>query len=113
MFELAPIIAGSVGHCVHVYPPLVFVSKVFRPVIGTLNWLANLILLAFRVQPKDEATSTYTLDEVANIVEQSTREGVLTDASGALTNAFEFTTKKVADVEVPIAKMVLLPPTST
>jgi CBS domain containing-hemolysin-like protein len=94
-------------------PPLVFVSKVFRPVIGTLNWLANLILLAFRVQPKDEATSTYTLDEVANIVEQSTREGVLNDASGALTNAFEFTTKKVADVQVPIAEMVLLPPTST
>ena len=94
-------------------PPLVFVSKVFRPVIGTLNWLANMILLLFRVQPKDEATSTYTLDEVANIVEQSTREGVLNDASGALTNAFEFTTKKVADVEVPIAEMVLLPPTST
>jgi CBS domain containing-hemolysin-like protein len=94
-------------------PPLVFVSKVFRPVIGTLNWLANMILRAFRVEPKDEATSTYTLDEVANIVEQSTREGVLNDASGALTNAFEFTTKKVADVEVPIAEMVLLPPTST
>jgi CBS domain containing-hemolysin-like protein len=94
-------------------PPLVFVSKVFRPVIGSLNWLANMILLLFKVQPKDEATSTYTLDEVANIVEQSTREGVLNDASGALTNAFEFTTKKVADVQVPIADMVLLPPTST
>ena len=94
-------------------PPLVLVSKIFHPVIGTLNWLANMILRAFRVQPKDEATSTYTLDEVANIVEQSTREGVLNDASGALTNAFEFTTKKVADVEVPIAEMVLLPPTST
>jgi CBS domain containing-hemolysin-like protein len=94
-------------------PPLVFVSTVFRPVIGSLNWLANMILLLFRVQPKDEATSTYTLDEVANIVEQSTREGVLADASGALTNAFEFTTKKVADVQVPIAEMVLLPPSST
>ncbi|GAB2454852.1 CBS domain containing-hemolysin-like protein [Conyzicola lurida] len=94
-------------------PPLVFVSKVFRPVIGSLNWLANMILLLFRVQPKDEATSTYTLDEVADIVEQSTREGVLADASGALTNAFEFTTKKVADVQVPIAEMVLLPPHST
>jgi len=94
-------------------PPLVFVSKVFRPVIGSLNWLANMILLLFRVQPKDEATSTYTLDEVATIVEQSTREGLLDDASGALGNAFEFTTKKVADVEVPIADMVLLPPGST
>jgi CBS domain containing-hemolysin-like protein len=94
-------------------PPLVFVSKVFRPVIASLNWLANLVLLAVKVQPKDEATSAYTLDEVAGIVKQSTREGVLSDASGALSNAFEFTTKKVSDVEVPIADMVLLPPTST
>jgi CBS domain containing-hemolysin-like protein len=94
-------------------PPLVFVSKVFHPVIGSLNWLANMILRLFRVEPKDEATSTYTLDEVASIVEQSTREGVLADASGALTNAFEFTTKKVRDVEVPLADMVLLAPTST
>jgi len=94
-------------------PPLVFVSKVFRPVIGSLNWIANMILRLFRVEPKDEATSTYTLDEVANIVQLSTREGVLNDASGALTNAFEFTTKKVADVQVPIGEMVLLPPTST
>ncbi|QJU54190.1 hemolysin family protein [Herbiconiux sp. KACC 21604] len=94
-------------------PPLVFVSKVVRPVIWSLNGIANLILRAFRVQPKDEATSTYTLDEVATIVKQSTREGVLTDASGTLSAAFEFTAKKVSDVEVPIAEMVLLAPEST
>ena len=94
-------------------PPLVLVSKVFRPVIFSLNWLANMVLRAFKVEPKDEATSTYTLDEVANIVEQSTREGVLADASGTLTAAFEFTEKKVSDVEVPLADMVLIPATST
>ena len=94
-------------------PPLVFVSKVFKPVIVSLNWLANMVLRAFKVEPKDEATSTYTLDEVANIVEQSTREGVLADASGTLTAALEFTEKKVSDVEVPLADMVLIPATST
>jgi len=50
---------------------------------------------------------------VANIVEQSTRDGVLTDTSGTLTAAFEFTAKTVADVEVPIAEMVLLPSSAT
>ena len=50
---------------------------------------------------------------MANIVEQSTREGVLTDNTGALTAAFEFTEKTVADVEVPITQMVLLPASST
>jgi CBS domain containing-hemolysin-like protein len=94
-------------------PPLVMVARVFKPVIWTLNGIANSILRLFRVEPKDEATSAYTLDEVATIVEQSTREGVLTDNTGALTAAFEFTEKTVADVEVPIAEMVLLPVSST
>ncbi|NQX12086.1 HlyC/CorC family transporter [Microbacteriaceae bacterium VKM Ac-2855] len=90
-------------------PPLVLVARVFKPVIWTLNALANGILRLFKVEPKDEATSAYTLDEVANIVQQSTREGVLVDASGTLTAAFEFTTKTVADVAVPLSEMVLLP----
>ncbi|MFE4544998.1 hemolysin family protein [Arthrobacter sp. NPDC056727] len=94
-------------------PPLVMVARVFKPVIWTLNGIANSILRLFRVEPKDEATSAYTLDEVATIVEQSTREGVLTDNTGALTAAFEFTEKTVADVEVPIREMVLLPASST
>ncbi|MDN5771898.1 MAG: hemolysin family protein, partial [Microlunatus sp.] len=94
-------------------PPLVFLSKVFRPVIWTLNALANGVLRLCRVEPKDEARSTYTLDEVAGIVEQSTREGVLEDTTGALSNAFEFTTKKMADVEVPMAQMVALPRSAT
>ncbi|MCU1545985.1 MAG: hypothetical protein JWP30_1085 [Homoserinimonas sp.] len=94
-------------------PPLVVVSKVFNPVIWTLNTIANGILRLFKVQPKDEATSAFTLDEVANIVQQSTREGMLSDASGTLTAAFEFTSKRVADVEVPIGDMVLLAKSAT
>ncbi|MDD7837048.1 hemolysin family protein [Paenarthrobacter sp. AB444] len=93
-------------------PPLVLVAKIFKPVIWTLNGIANSVLRLFRVEPKDEATSAYTLDEVANIVEQSTRVGTLNDTSGTLTAAFEFTAKTVGDVEVPIAEMVLLPATS-
>lgn len=94
-------------------PPLVFMSRVFRPIIWTLNALANAVLRLCRVEPKDEATSAYTLDEVAAIVEQSTREGVLEDTTGALSNAFEFTSKQVRDVEVPMDRMVCLPLTAT
>ncbi len=90
-------------------PPLVLVARIFKPVIWSLNSIANGVLRLFKVEPKDEATSAYTLDEVATIVEQSTREGVLDDTTGALTNAFEFTSKTVADVEVPLAEMVLVP----
>ena len=90
-------------------PPLVFVARVFTPVIVSLNWLANGVLRLFRVTPKDEATSAFTLDEVAGIVRQSTREGMLMDASGTLSAAFEFTTKRVSDVEVPLSGIVFLP----
>ena len=94
-------------------PPLVLVARIFKPVIWSLNGIANGVLRLFKVEPKDEATSAYTLDEVANIVEQSTRDGMLSDTSGTLTAAFEFTSKSVADVEVPIRDMVLLPATAT
>jgi CBS domain containing-hemolysin-like protein len=78
-------------------PPLVFVSRVVRPVIAALNWVANTVLRLFGVDPKDEATSTFTLEEVAGIVAQSQREGTLHDTSGTLKGAFEFTDKTVAD----------------
>jgi CBS domain containing-hemolysin-like protein len=94
-------------------PPLVFVARVFKPVIWTLNAAANGVLRLFGVEPKDEAASTFTLDEVANIVNQSTKEGLLRDSTGALLAAFEFTNKKVKDVAIPLGKLVTLPADTT
>lgn len=89
-------------------PPLVFVARVFKPVIWSLNGLANAALRLFRVEPKNEAASAFTVDEVATIVATSTREGVLTDNAGTLSNAFEFTEKRVQDVAVSMAALVTL-----
>lgn len=94
-------------------PPLVFVSRVFHPIIVALNWIANHIVRLFRVEPKDEAASTFTLDEVATIVNQSRMEGVLDDASGAVAMAVEFTDKKAKDVAVPLSELVTLPESTT
>jgi CBS domain containing-hemolysin-like protein len=93
--------------------PLVWVSKLFHPVSVALNWVANHIVRLFRVEPKDEAASTFTLDEVATIVAQSRIEGVLDDASGAVTAAVEFTDKQALDVAVPLSALVTLPETAT
>lgn len=93
--------------------PLVWVSKIFRPVIVALNWTANSILRLFRVEPKDEAASTFTLEEVATIVNQSRIEGVLDDSSGTVAAAVEFTDKKAKDVAVPLADLVTLPEKTT
>ncbi len=93
--------------------PLVWVSKVFHPVIVTLNWIANHIVRLFRVEPKDEAASTFTLEEVATIVNQSRIEGVLDDLAGTVAAAVEFTDKKAGDIAVPLADLVTLPETTT
>ncbi|MGN7968575.1 hemolysin family protein [Microbacterium sp. 22296] len=94
-------------------PPLVAVSKAFYPIIVALNWTANHVLRLFRVEPKDEAASTYTLDEVATIVTQSRREGVLDDSAGTVRAVVEFTEKKAADIAVPMGALVTLPETTT
>lgn len=94
-------------------PPLVLVSRAVRPVIALLNWLANGVLRLFRVEPKDEAASAYTLDQVAAIVAESTREGTLVDESGTVAAVFEFTEQTAGDVEIPLDHLTLLPPDAT
>jgi len=94
-------------------PPLVGIARVLRPIIVALNATSNGVVRLFGVTPRSEAASTFTLDEVASIVDQSTREGVLTDRTGALTAAFEFTEKKAQDIALPLASLVSLPQTAT
>jgi CBS domain containing-hemolysin-like protein len=93
--------------------PLVWVSKLFMPVIWALNGIANGMLRLFGVQPKSEAESTFTIDEVATIVNQSREEGVLDDVSGTVTAVVEFTDKKARDVAVSLDALVTLPQTTT
>jgi CBS domain containing-hemolysin-like protein len=88
-------------------PPLVAIARVISPIIVALNAISNGVLRLFRVEPKDEANSTFTLEEVQTIVDQSTREGTLR-SNGTLLAAFEFTEKKVHDVALPLDGIVSL-----
>ncbi len=94
-------------------PILYFLAQSLRPVVFTLNVMANGILRLFGVKSANEANSAYTLEQVEGIVEHSTREGVLNDASGTISNTFEFTEKKVVDVAVPTAKVISFSETVT
>ncbi|MEY4988863.1 MAG: hypothetical protein RI933_496, partial [Actinomycetota bacterium] len=87
-------------------PVLYSVATLVKPIVVSLNAVSNTILRAFKIEPKNEANSAFTLDQVEDIVEHSTREGVLRDASGALTNTFEFTDKQVSDVTVKLQDLV-------
>lgn len=87
-------------------PLLYLVAQFVRPIVLTLNAIANGVLKMLKIEIRDEAFNAYTLDQVEDIVEHSTREGVLNDSSGALSNAFEFTEKKVRDISVAPANLV-------
>ncbi len=94
-------------------PPLAAVAFIFKPVIFTLNRIANLLVRWSGFEPKDEAQSVFTLDEMATIVEQSQKEGKFDDRAGAVSATIEFTAKKVFDITVPLADIVTLPEGST
>ncbi len=70
-------------------PPLWGVAWVLRPVIWILNGAANLGLRVLRITPRDEVAAAFTPDEVATLIAESRREGLLDDqetelAAGAL-----------------------------
>jgi CBS domain containing-hemolysin-like protein len=94
-------------------PALYFVANLVRPVVWALNQVSNLILKLFGFEPRDEANTAFTLEEVEGIVEESTKTGVLVDESGTITKAFEFTEKRVKDVATPIEQLVSLPLAAT
>ncbi|MEN9752388.1 MAG: hypothetical protein RL670_79 [Actinomycetota bacterium] len=94
-------------------PVLFGLAWVLKPIVVALNSTANGILRLFGVKAVSEANSAFTLEQVEDIVQHSTREGVLSDSSGALGNTFEFTEKQVHDIRVPLTKVVSVPETVT
>lgn len=90
-------------------PALAAFAWLFKPVIAALNGISNVLVRAVGIEPKSEAQSVFTLEEMATIVEQSQKEGVFQDRSGAVSATIEFTSKKVSDVAVPLDAIVALP----
>ena len=75
------------------------VVTVLRPIIVSLNAIANGTLRLLKVEPKDELSSAFTREEVAALVEESRGEGLLEDDEyDRLAGALGFTEKTVAAV---------------
>jgi CBS domain containing-hemolysin-like protein len=89
-------------------PPLVMIARIVNPVISSLNWAANHILRAMKVEPKDEVSSTYTLEEVQSIVEESTKSGLVDDESGLITSALEFSGQTAETTMIPLTELVTI-----
>jgi len=93
-------------------PPLAAVVTVLKPVIWTMNALANAVLRLLGVDPKDEVTSSFTRDEVAGLLDES-RAGGLLDAADhdLLTGALTLEDRETRTVLIPRAELTVLSPT--
>jgi CBS domain containing-hemolysin-like protein len=89
-------------------PPLVWCAKATGPLARALNAVAKAAVRALRVEPKDEVTSVFTADEVASILAESRREGLIEDREGLLSGALAFAGRDAGEVAVPIAELVTL-----
>ena len=95
-------IAGPERSALVLGPALVAVVAVLKPFVVSMNAVANVILRLLGVTPADEVRSTYTRDEVAELVDESHREGLLdADEYDLLHHALDFEEGSVERLTIP------------
>src|SRR4051795_1224773 len=70
-------LAGPESAAMLLAPPLLGFIRLFRPVIVGLTAAATAILRLFKVEPVDEGGHAYTTEQVAGLVAEARREGLL------------------------------------
>jgi CBS domain containing-hemolysin-like protein len=103
-------IAGPERSALLLVPAHAAFVRLVRPMIALFNLIANTILRLVRVEPKDELDSAYTRTELAEMIGESRREGLL-DESGhrRLSMTLSSSARTVADVLVPLDHLTTLP----
>lgn len=102
-------IAMPTGALLLLAPPLVFLGRVFKPIIYLMDHVANWFVRIAGLTPRSEISAAFTADEVASIVEQSEQEGKIHDDLGLLSGSLEFSTESAADAMTPLDRLVVLP----
>ncbi|WP_197319021.1 hemolysin family protein [Saccharomonospora sp. NB11] len=88
--------------------------RLTRPFIWALNGIANGILRLGKIEPKDEVETGYTSAELAALLRESRREGLLEQAEHRrLSQTLSSVEKTVDDVLVPLDDLTTLPPRPT
>ncbi|MCX2733134.1 hemolysin family protein [Saccharopolyspora sp. NFXS83] len=91
-------------------PALVAFVKLARPLIALFNMMANGVLKLLKVEPKDELDTAYTSSELAELLVESRREGLLEQSEHRrLAQTLSSVEHTVADVLVPLDQVTSLP----
>jgi CBS domain containing-hemolysin-like protein len=103
-------IAGPDRAAIVLVPPLYFISRALRPLVHAMEVVAKGLVRLFGVEPKDEITSAFTVEEVAHIVGESHREGLIEEERhGLVSKTLEFSDKLARDVAVDVRGLTTVP----
>lgn len=91
-------------------PALVGFVKLARPLIALFNMMANAVLRLLKIQPKAELETAYTSSELAELLVESRREGLLEQSEHRrLAQTLSSIENTVGDVFVPLHELTTLP----
>ena len=91
-------------------PPMTAIVTVLKPALLVLNATANGLLRLMRVTPRSEVASSFTRAEVAALVDQAHREGLLDeDERDLVAGALALQDTAVARVVIPMDQLVTVP----
>jgi CBS domain containing-hemolysin-like protein len=104
-------LAGPERAAMLLVPPFLLFTTAVRPAIALFTLMARGVLRMLRVRPRDELETGFTSTELADLISESQREGLLDAAESVrLTRTLSAVGTTVSDVLVPRDELVSLPP---
>ncbi len=103
-------IAGPERAAMALVPVHFAFCRLVRPLLAVFTAVSTAILKLVDVVPRDELESAYTPDELATMIAESRREGLLDDSEHRrLANTLSSAERTVAEVLVPMDKLKTVP----
>jgi CBS domain containing-hemolysin-like protein len=103
-------LAGPERAAIVLGPPMMALVTVLKPVVIALDAAANAVVRSLRIEPRREVTSTYTVEEVEAMVDESRDVGLLEEGEyERLSGALGFTTRTVREVLLPLDRLQTVP----
>lgn len=91
-------------------PPFRALVRVVRPLIWVLNKMANGMVRLCRVTPREELTSVHDREQLAHLVAESQRLGLISEAdSGLITRSLTEPQSPVGAIQVPAGEIAQVP----
>ncbi|HEY1969692.1 MAG TPA: hemolysin family protein [Pseudonocardia sp.] len=107
-------IAGPERVAVLLVPPHYAFCRMVSPLLALFNMAAKVVLRLLGITPRDELGSGYTQAELAEMIAESRREGLLDEQeSSRITQTLGSSGRTVADFMVPADRVVSLPVSAT